>query len=389
MWQEIVEGRDSYITLYLKNLIFLVEYHYFFTVHIIFYESGIITLTGTKQFVISLISLFFIIALGSFGYVIIEGWTLMDAFYMTVITLTTIGFGEVHPMSDTGQAFTIVLIFIGGGYFIYVMGAFVQFMVEGRIRVILGRRKLDKAINNLKDHYIICGYGRIGRVLCHQLKANKLLDLLVIEQDKELIPTLDEDKMIYIVGDASSESCLLRAGIDRAKCLVAALATDTDNVFLVLTARQLNPDIFIMARSSYKESISKLRAAGANMVESPYDMGATSMAHKILRPTVTSFLDTALGRKQKDIQMEELPVNEASPLANIMLKDTGIRQDYNLIIIAIKKEDGQMLFNPSFETVFKAGDTVIAVGKDEDLIRLEKVLSPPAETIKKFIKDNH
>lgn len=333
-------------------------------------------MTGTKQFIVSLISLFCIIAMGSIGYMVIEGWPLMDAFYMTVITLTTIGFGEVHPMGDTGHAFTIVLIFIGGGYFIYVMGAFVQFMVEGRIRIILGRRKLDKAINNLKDHYIICGYGRIGRVLCHQLQSNKLLDLVVVEQDKELIPVLDEDNMVYIVGDASSESCLIRAGIDRAKCLVAALATDTDNVFLVLTARQLNPDIFIMARSSYKESAKKLKAAGANMVESPYDMGASSMAHKILRPTVTSFLDVALGRKHKDIQMEELPVNDSSSMVNIMLKDTGIRQKYNLIIIAIKKDDDTMLFNPSFETVFKAGDTVIAVGKEEDLKRLEKVLNP-------------
>lgn len=333
-------------------------------------------MTGTKQFIISLLSLFLIIALGSLGYWIIEGWSFMDSAYMTIITLTTIGFGEVHPLSHLGQAFTIILIFIGGGYFIYVMGAFVQFMVEGRIRIILGRRKLDKTINNMKDHYIICGYGRIGRVLCHQLKQNKALDIVVVEQNRELVPVLDEDKMVYIIGDASSESCLNRAGIDRAKCLVAALATDTDNVFLVLTARQLNSRIFIMARSSYKESESKLRAAGANMVESPYDMGASSMAHKIIRPTVTNFLDMALGRKHKDIQMEELPVNSASPLANIMLKDTGIRQTYNLIIIAIKKEDGQMLFNPSFETIFKAGDTVVAIGKEEDLIRLEKVLNP-------------
>lgn len=333
-------------------------------------------MTGTKQFAISLTILFLIIAMGSLGYMYIEGWNLMDSLYMTVITLTTIGFGEVHPIGKNGQIFTIALIFIGGGFFIYVMGAFVQFMVEGRIRLILGRRKLDKKINRLKDHYIVCGYGRIGKVLCHQLTVNNPLDLVVIEQDENIIPTLEEDKMLYLIDDASSESCLAKAGIERAKCLVAALATDTDNVFLVLTARQLNPKIFIMARSSYKESESKLRAAGANMVESPYDMGASSMAFKILRPTVTNFLDIALTRKHKDIQMEELPVKDSSPLVNIMLKDTGIRQKYNLIIIAIKKENGEMLFNPSFETIFKAGDTVIAVGKDDDLMRLERVLNP-------------
>lgn len=333
-------------------------------------------MTGTRQFLVSLIILTLIITLGSLGYIIIEGWDIMDALFMTVITLTTVGFGVVHPMGKAGQLFTIGLIFIGGGFFIYVVGAIVQFMVEGRIRVILGRRKLDRKMNHVKDHFIICGYGRIGKVLCHQLTLHKRLDFVVIEQNKELIPILEEDKRLFIIGDASSEHCLLKAGIERAKCLVAALATDTDNVFLVLTARQLNANIKIMARSSYKETESKLRAAGANLVESPYDMGAASMAQKILRPTVTNFLDLAVTRKDKDIQMEELPVKENSPLVNIMLKDTGIRQDYNLIIIAIKKENGDMEFNPSFETIFKAGDTVIAVGKDNDLMRLEKVLSP-------------
>ena len=333
-------------------------------------------MTGIKQFLISLILLFFIITAGSAGYMIIEGWDAMDALFMTIITLTTVGFGVVHPMGKPGQIFTIALIFIGGGFFIYVVGAIVQFMVEGRIRVILGRRKLDRNISHLKDHYIICGYGRIGKILCHQLTLHKGLDMIVIEQNEDLVSALEEDRRLYLIDDASSEHCLMKAGIQKAKCLVAALATDTDNVFLVLTARQLNPDILIMARSSYKKTESKLRAAGANLVESPYDMGATSMAQKILRPTVTSFLDLAVTRKHKDIQMEELPVKENSPLANIRLQDTGIRQEYNLIIIAVKKEDGEMVFNPSFETVFKAGDTVIAVGKGDDLIRLEKVLNP-------------
>jgi voltage-gated potassium channel len=333
-------------------------------------------LTGTRQFLVSLAALIVIITLGSLGYILIEGWEFMDALFMTVITLTTVGFNVVHPMGQTGQLFTIALIFIGGGFFIYVVGAIVQFMVEGQVRTILGRRKLDKKLDRLKDHYIICGYGRIGKVLCHQLTFHKRINFMVIEQNKQLIPVLEEDKRLYLIGDASSEQSLLKAGIERARGLVAALATDTDNVFLVLTARQLNPKILIMARSSYKETESKLRAAGANLVESPYDMGAASMAQKILRPTVTSFLDLAVTRKHKEIQMEELPVKENSPLVNIMLKDTGIRQQYNLIIIAIKKENGEMEFNPSFETIFKAGDTVIAVGKDNDLMRLEKVLNP-------------
>jgi voltage-gated potassium channel len=205
--------------------------------------------------------------------------------------------------------------------------------------------------------------------------SEKPVDLVVIEKDPELIPVMDHDKMIYVSGDAGDEATLLKAGIKHAKGLIAVLATDTDNVFLVLTARQLNRDINIMARASQEKSKSKLLAAGANRVESPYDMGAASMAQRIIRPTVTNFLDLAFAHKRKDIQMEEIPVNPSSSLVNLMLKDSGIRQRFNLIIIAIKKPDDSMLFNPSFETVIEAGDTVIAVGQEENLQKLEKILS--------------
>ena len=305
----------------------------------------------------------------------IEGWDFLDAVYMTVITLTTVGYGEVHEVSRIGQIYTIFLIFIGVAFFLFVAGSVVQFMVEGRIRIILGRRSLDKKIDRLKNHYIVCGYGRIGRVLCNQLKR-KPMDLVVIDKNLELIPIFDDDKVLYVSGDASDEAILHKAGILRAKGLIAVLATDTENVFLVLTARQLNPDLYIIARASRDESKSKLQAAGANRVESPYEMGAVSMAQRIIRPTVTNFLNLAFAHKRKDIQMEEIPVNSSSGLINVMLKDTGIRQQFNLIIIAIKKPDGSMMFNPSYETVIDAGDTVIAVGQEGNLQRLENKLNP-------------
>lgn len=305
----------------------------------------------------------------------IEGWDFLDALYMTVITLTTVGYGEVHEVSRIGQIYTILLIFIGVAFFLFVAGSVVQFMVEGRIRTILGRRSLDKKIDRLKNHYIVCGYGRIGRYLCNQLKR-KPIDLVVIDKNRELIPILDDDKVLYLSGDASDEAILHKAGIQRAKGLVAVLATDTDNVFLVLTARQLTPDLYIIARASRDESKSKLQAAGANKVESPYEMGAVSMAQRIIRPTVTNFLNLAFAHKRKDIQMEEIPVNSSSGLINVMLKDSGIRQQFNLIIIAIKKSDGSMLFNPSYETVIDAGDTVIAVGQEGNLQKLENKLNP-------------
>lgn len=332
-------------------------------------------MNNTRHLIISIFLLAFIITIGTAGYITIEGWNIIDAVYMTVITLTTVGYGEVHEVSKTGRLYTIFLIFLGAGFFVYAAGAVVQFMVEGRIRVILGRKRLDKKINRLKQHYIICGYGRIGRVLCENLKR-KTIDLVVIEKSEDLIPIMDEDKILYIWGDASDEANLVRAGINKAKGLVAVLPTDTDNVFLVLTARQLNPDLFIMARASYKESINKLHAAGASTVESPYNVGALRMAQKILHPTVTDFLDLALVDQRKDIKMDEIPVSPSSDLVGVILKDSGIRQNFNLIIIAIKKADGSMLFNPSFETVIQAGDTVIAVGEDKNLLKLEKLLNP-------------
>ena len=330
---------------------------------------------SAKHLIVSALLTLLIVGFGTAGYMVIEGWDVLDAFYMTVITMGTVGYGEVHEISKTGRLFTILLIFFGVGFFVYLAGVVVQFMVEGRIRAILGRRSLEKKIDRLKDHYIVCGYGRIGRVLCKNLQR-KPLDLVVIERNRELIPVMDKDKILYVCGDVSDESNLIKAGIKRAKGLVAVLATDADNVFLVLTARQLNPDLYIVARACQAESKAKLRAAGANNVESPYEMGAVSMAQRILRPTVTNFLDLAFTYSRKDIQMEEIPVSSSSALSNVMLKDSGIRQQFNLIIIAIKKSDDSMLFNPSFETVIKAGNTVIAVGEEANLKRLADILNP-------------
>jgi voltage-gated potassium channel len=319
--------------------------------------------------------LFFTITVGTIGFEVIEGWGLKDALYMTIITISTVGYQEIRPLGETGRMFNMVLIFFGLGTTTYVAASIVQFMVEGKIRAIMGRRRLDKEINRLKDHYIICGYGRIGRILCQTLRQRPV-KLVVVEKTPDLIQAMDHDRVLYVQGDATSEPVLQRAGIERARGLVAVLATDTDNVFLVLTARQLAPHLMIIARAGREDAKSKLRAAGANIVESPYEMGALRLAQRILRPTVTSFLESVFSQTRSDIQMEELAVSEASELAHLSLKDSGIRQKYNLIIIAIKKQNGAMLFNPSFEAAIHPGDTVVAVGEVQNLDRLEKVLSP-------------
>jgi voltage-gated potassium channel len=307
---------------------------------------------------------------------VIEGWGLLDSFYMTIITIAAVGYREVHEISVIGRIFTIVVIFTGVGFTLYVAAAVVQFMVEGRIRDIMGRKRLDRKINRMKNHYIVCGYGRIGRVLCRDL-GRASMNLVIIEKNPDLVRVMDQDGILYISGEATDEANLRKAGIERAKGLIAALATDTENVFLVLTARQLAPDLQIIARASQEGSKAKLKAAGANSVESPYEMGAVSMAHHIIRPTVTTFLDLAFEHKRRDIQMEEIPVSPSSELVNVMLKDSGIRQMFNLIIIAIKNPDGEMMFNPSFEAVIQPEDTVIAVGEADNLQKLEQILNPP------------
>ncbi|MDX2448356.1 MAG: potassium channel protein [Desulfobacterales bacterium] len=332
-------------------------------------------MNSTKHIVVAIFFSIVIVAFGTVGYMLIEGWNFLDALYMTVITYFTVGYSEVHAISDIGRLYTIFLIFLGVGFFLYVAGAVIQFMVEGKIRTVLGRRKLDRQIHHLKNHYIVCGYGRIGKVICDTLNRSPI-DLVVIESNEKLIPEISTDKILYLWGDASNEALLLKAGIQRAKGLVAALGTDAENVFLVLTARQLAPSLFITARASDTEVKNKLRAAGADNVESPYEKGAMRMAQRIMRPTVTTFLDLAFESRNTDIQMEEIPISPDSSLNDIILKDSGIRQNFNLIIIAIKKPDGSMLFNPSFEAKITSGDTVVAVGESKNLQNLTKVLNP-------------
>jgi voltage-gated potassium channel len=330
-------------------------------------------LDRTTYLVIGIIVFVFMLLGGTTGYMVIEGWSLTDALYMTVITLSTVGYSEVQSLSPTGRIFTIVVIILGVGFVFYLAGSVIQFMVEGRIREILGRRKLEKKIRAQKGHYIICGYGRVGSSIGESL-ASRPLGIVVIERDPARISKLHERNILHVAGDATDEDVLIMAGIRSARGLVAALKTDSDNVYVALSARQLNPGLFIMARAAEEQSEKKLLAAGANKVVCPYRMGAHRMAQTILRPTVTDFLDLTL--MDSKIQMEEMPVIDSSKLVDVALQDSGIRQELDLIIVAVKKAPGDMIFNPSSQTRLEAGDTVIAIGEKQNLERLETLLNP-------------
>jgi voltage-gated potassium channel len=317
-----------------------------------------------------------LLAIGSLGYMLIEGWNFLDALYMTVITLATVGYGEVQSLSVPGRIFTLFLIIMGVGYFLYVVGAIIQFLVEGRIRLVLGRRKLDRQINKLNGHYIVCGYGRMGRALTRFL-IQKYLDVVVIEQKESRVPIMNEDGVLYLLGPANDERMLVRAGIDRARGIMTVVGSDADNVFMVLLARELNPDIFIVSRAILNSSKRTLLAAGANKIVSPYDLGARRMAHAVLRPTVIEFLEMAFADDSADIEVEELRIKPTSRLVDTCLLDSNIRRDFNVIIITIKKADGRMVFNPEAETCLEAGDTLVVVGLAASIQKLERVLAPP------------
>lgn len=328
----------------------------------------------SSHLILSIILTVFLFAVGTVGYMVIEGWNFSDSLYMTVITLATVGYGEVHHVSEEGRIFTVILILLGVGYFLYVGGSLIQFLVEGRIRHILGRHKLDKQIGKLNNHYIICGYGRIGRVLARYL-TEKYLDVVIIEKSRNRVEHLNKDGVLYLIGEATSEEVLERAGIKKARGLITVVATDADNVFLVLIAKQMNPDIFIVARAIQNTAKRTLQAAGADKVVSPYDLGARRMAHAIIRPTVIKFLELAFADGSTDIQVEEIMAKPGSQLIDVPLKHSGIRQHMDLIILSIRKKTGEMIFNPKADTTIEKNDTLVVVGRAASILKLQHRLS--------------
>ncbi len=321
----------------------------------------------------SIVVLALLVSLGTSGFMIIEGWRFLDSLYMTIITLATVGFKEVYPLSDAGKIFTILLIIFGVSVIGYIVGSLAQHMFEGQFQRLVGRKKLDKKIEALKDHFIICGFGRIGALICKEFAA-KPLPFVVIEKSPELLAKLEEDQFLFLHGDATADETLLKAGIKRARGLVSVVASDSENVYITLTARGLNPDLFILARAGEDGSEIKLLRAGANKVVSPYLIGGSRMAQAILRPNVVDFIEIATGREHLELQMEEIRIPADSGFIGQNLASSGFRKETGVMIIGIKNVSGKMTFNPESHTKIEGDDTLIVLGEQSAIQKLEDLI---------------
>lgn len=324
------------------------------------------------QLRLALTVLAFVISGGTIGFMLIEGWGFLDSIYMTIITISTVGFEEVHPLSSGGKLLGIAIILTGVGSAGFAVGTAARIMLEDRIREAFGRRFM-KAIGKLKDHYIICGFGRMGRIICEEL-TERDVPFVVMEISEDALGELEREGYLFLKGNATNDEDLIEAGIERAAGLVSVVTEDTQNVFIVLTARGLNPKLNIVARSATEESVKKLVRAGANKVVSPYFVGGHRIAQAIMRPTVLDFLETIVQNKEMNLRLEEAKVSPKSPLVGKTLSDSGLRKDFNIILFAVKSATGTMLFNPSSDTEFKAGDTLVILGDTSDLNGFDKVV---------------
>jgi voltage-gated potassium channel len=323
-----------------------------------------------KRLFLALTLIIAIVSTGTIGYMVIEGWGLLDALYMTIITLASVGYKEIHDLSNNGRIFTIFLIVGGVGTVTFAVTAGAKLVIEGELQDVFGRKRLEKKIKDLKGHYIICGHGRMGKIICRELR-DKSIGFVVIEKE----PALLEEKgdMLLLEGDATKDEVLKEAGIERARGLISVLPTDAENLFVVLSARELSPDLFIVARAGEEGSEQKLLRAGADRVVSPYHIGGLRIAHTVLKPAVVDFIEFATKSGNIDLQMEEVLVQEKSKIAGLTLDECGIGRDLGIIIVAIKEPVGEMKFNPTFRTVIKAGDTLIALGEISKLRTLEEM----------------
>lgn len=329
-------------------------------------------MTIQKRLRIALVLIAVVLLSGTTGFRLIEGWPWFDGLYMTLITMTTIGYGETHPLSPAGRVFNAFLIIAAvttGGF---LVASVTHAMVEFEFSKFLGRKRMERELASLREHYIICGAGRVGRTVAKELRARGI-PFAIVERDPERAQWAVDQKIPVVIGTGFSEETLRQARIESAKGLVAAVTSDPDNLYIVLTASGLKPELQIIARASEEEAIPKLVRAGAAQVLSPYHFVGHRIVQLLLRPNVLDFIDTAIGSERLDIQIEEVQIPRGSRLAGKSLAAADIRQATGVLVLALKRLDGRLEFNPAPDTVIEGGDCLIGIGSSDHLEKLESL----------------
>jgi len=311
---------------------------------------------------IGLVALALVLVVGTVGFLLF-GFGPLDALFQTVITITTVGFNSPHPLDAGSKAFTIVLILVGVGTALYTFSAVLELLIEGHMRDLVRRRRMERDIDRMSEHVIVCGWGRVGREVA-QFLANAGRDVVVVDRDPE---RLRQVPFASVAGDVTDDEILHLAGIDRAATLVAALDTDADNLYVTVASKSMRPDIQIIARARNESSEPKLVRAGADRVVNPQQLGGDRMAAFVVQPHVVDFVDVVMHDGTLEFRLEELAVSATSPLAGNSLRSAHLRDRTGALVLAIRRPDGSFVTNPSPESVIEAGDVLISVGTAEQL----------------------
>jgi voltage-gated potassium channel len=328
----------------------------------------------TRRLLIILLAIVTTLTIGTIGFTIIEGWPVFDAFYMTLTTMTTVGYMEVHELHKAGRIFNSFLIAFGVSTIFIAIGAMTQTIIELEFGDALAKRRNKRMIDRLKDHFIVCGFGRVGRGAAAELK-HAGVPFLVVDISPERVERAMLAGMLAVVADSTRDETLHQVGIERARGLVAALATDADNLFVLLSAKGLNPNIYVAARAAEEGAEEKMRRAGADSVFAPYAITGHRLAQSLLRPHVVQFLDFTTKDIGMDIAIEQVRVAETSTVVGKTIKDMQLGRDFGVIVMAIRKSDGKMIFNPTADTAVLTGDHLIVMGKQEKLHTLESLIA--------------
>jgi voltage-gated potassium channel len=311
---------------------------------------------------------------GTAGYMLIEGWDAWDSLYMTVISVTTVGYREVHPLSRAGQFFTMIVLTVGVATVLYTFSFLMARLVEGDLQARWTLRRRERMLDELDKHFIICGFGRMGQIIAREF-ARQSVPFVIIERDPDRMHEAIDLGYLAVEADASSESVLERVQIRRARGLIAAVSTDAENVYAVLTARLLHPSLFIIGRAETDDAKTKLVRAGADRVLSPYQIGGLQLAQTALRPAVVDFVQLATSSDNLDLNMEQVRIDRGASLAGRTIIEANLRQRFGVVVVGIQRADGRMEFNPAPDVAMEAGDYLVVLGKSESLRELEAVAS--------------